>query len=143
MQWYYLLMKQNMKITLLLTNCWPNRSQRLMLLLKGLKKFKNFPITTKKKEKLFTEFKSVLLDKEYQIIKICMLEHIDSLNFSIIYSVYKDDNKFDHGIKEKIYIQLLNNIISNIDTHIDIIFDTFNKKDFEKKSSNHNHLILI
>lgn len=114
-----------------------------MLLLKGLKKFKNFPITTKKKEKLFTEFKSVLLDKEYQIIKICMLEHIDSLNFSIIYSVYKDDNKFDHGIKEKIYIQLLNNIISNIDTHIDIIFDTFNKKDFEKKSSNHNHLILI
>lgn len=71
--------------------------------------------------------------------------HIDSLNYSIIYSVYKNNNnKFDQGIKEKIYIQLLNNIVSNIDTHIDITFDTFNKKDFEKKSSNlyYNYIIL-
>ena len=98
------------------------------------KKVKNFPIPPKKKEKLFTEFKSVLLDKEYQKIKVCMLEHIDSLNYSIIYSVYKkDDNKFDQDSKEHIYIQLLNKIVSNIDDQIDIIFDTFNKKDFEEK----------
>ena len=63
-----------------------------------------------------------------------MLEHIDSLNYSIIYSVYKkDDNKFDQDSKEHIYIQLLNKIVSNIDDQIDIIFDTFNKKDFEEK----------
>lgn len=98
------------------------------------KKVKNFPIPPKKKEKLFTEFKSVLLDKEYQKIKVCMLEHIDSLNYSIIYSVYKkDDNKFDQDSKEHIYIQLLNKIVSNIDDQIEIIFDTFNKKDFEEK----------
>lgn len=98
------------------------------------KKVKNIPIPPKKKEKLFTEFKSVLLDKEYQKIKVCMLEHIDSLNYSIIYSVYKkDDNKFDQDSKEHIYIQLLNKIVSNIDDQIDIIFDTFNKKDFEEK----------
>lgn len=53
------------------------------------KKIKNYPIPTKKKEKLFTEFKSFLLDNEYQKIKVCMLEHIDSLNYSIFYSVYK------------------------------------------------------
>lgn len=98
------------------------------------KKVKNFSIPARKKEKLFTEFKSVLLDKEYQKIKVCMLEHIDSLNYSIIYSVYKkDDNKFNQDTKEQIYIRLLNNIVSNIDTHTDIIFDTFNKQDFEKK----------
>lgn len=98
------------------------------------KKVKNIPIPPKKKEKLFTEFKSVLLDKEYQKIKVCMLEHIDSLNYSIIYSVYKkDDNKFDQDSKEHIYIQLLNKIVSNIDDQIEIIFDTFNKKDFEEK----------
>lgn len=98
------------------------------------KKVKNIPIPPKKKEKLFTEFKSVLLDKEYQKIKVCMLEHIDSLDYSIIYSVYKkDDNKFDQDSKEHIYIQLLNKIVSNIDDQIDIIFDTFNKKDFEEK----------
>lgn len=98
------------------------------------KKVKNFPIPPKKKEKLFTEFKSVLLDKEYQKIKVCMLEHIDSLNYSIIYSVYKKDgNKFNQDSKERIYLQLLNNIVLNIDEQIDIIFDTFNKKDFEEK----------
>lgn len=101
------------------------------------KKVKNFPISPKKKEKLFTEFKSVLLDKEYQKIKVCMLEHIDSLNYSIIYSIYKkDDNKFNQVKKEKIYMQLLNNIVSNIDERIDVIFDTFNKRDFEEKIIN-------
>lgn len=113
------------------------------------KKVKNFPIPPKKKEKLFTEFKSVLLDKEYQKIKVCMLEHIDSLNYSVIYSVYKKDgNKFNQDIKERIYLQLLNNIVLNIDEQIDIIFDTFNKKDFEEKiinsiKLNHNVLSII
>ena len=40
------------------------------------KKVKNFPISPKDKEKIFTEFKSVILDKKYQRIKVCMLEHI-------------------------------------------------------------------
>lgn len=53
------------------------------------KKVKNYPVPAKKKEKLFTEFKSTMLDKEFQKIKICMLEYIDSLNYSIFYSVYK------------------------------------------------------
>lgn len=105
------------------------------MLLKGLKEGKKFPNPSQEKGKLFTEFKSVLLDKEYQKIKVCMLEHIDSLNYSVIYSVYKKDgNKFNQDIKERIYLQLLNNIVLNIDEQIDIIFDTFNKKDFEEKN---------
>lgn len=78
-----------------------------------------------------------------------MLEHIDSLNYSVIYSVYKKDgNKFNQDIKERIYLQLLNNIVLNIDEQIDIIFDTFNKKDFEEKiinsiKLNHNVLSII
>ena len=89
------------------------------------------------------------MDKEYQKIKVCMLEHIDSLNYSVIYSVYKKDgNKFNQDIKERIYLQLLNNIVLNIDEQIDIIFDTFNKKDFEEKiinsiKLNHNVLSII
>lgn len=62
---------------------------------------------------------------------------IDSLNYSIIYSIYKkDDNKFNQVKKEKIYMQLLNNIVSNIDERINVIFDTFNKRDFEEKIIN-------
>lgn len=98
------------------------------------KKIKNYPIPAKKKEKLFTEFKSFLLDNEYQKIKVCMLEHIDSLNYSIFYSVYKKtDKRFNQKRKEQVYIKLLNKIVSNIDCQMDVIFDTFNKNNFEKE----------
>ena len=99
------------------------------------KKVKNFPIPPKKKEKLFTEFKSVLLDKEYQKIKVCMLEHIDSLNYSVIYSVYKKDFeekiinsiKLNHNVLSIIQqdsrlefgLQFIDNICSVIRLHID------------------------
>lgn len=33
-------------------------------------------------------------------------------------------------------MQLLNNIVSNIDERINVIFDTFNKRDFEEKIIN-------
>lgn len=110
------------------------------------KKVKNYPVPAKKKEKLFTEFKSTMLDKEFKKIKICMLEYIDSLNYSIFYSVYKKiDDKFNQNKKEQIYIKLLNKIVSNINCKIDIIFDTFNKSDFEEKiikSTKHNTHVL-
>jgi len=57
------------------------------------KKVKNFPISPKDKEKIFTEFKSVILDKKYQRIKVCMLEHISTMNYSIYYAVYKKKSK--------------------------------------------------
>lgn len=36
-------------------------------------------------------------------------------------------------MKEERYIYLLNNIVSFIKENVDIIFDSFNKIDFEKK----------
>ncbi|MCD7950748.1 MAG: DUF3800 domain-containing protein [Erysipelotrichaceae bacterium] len=98
------------------------------------KKIRNMPLSAHEKEKVFTEFKSVLLDNQYQRIKICMLEHINSLNYTIIYSVfYKSDRKIFQMQKEEQYICLLSKIIMHIDCDIDVIFDTFNKKDFENK----------
>lgn len=97
------------------------------------KKIKNIPLSANQKEKIFVEFKSVLLDKEFQKIKIRMLEHINNLDYSVLFSVYnKIDCKMNQETKEKQYIELLNNIVSHIDTDIDIIFDAFNKKDFEQ-----------
>lgn len=97
------------------------------------KKIKNMPLSAKQKEKIFVEFKSVLLDKEFQKIKIRMLEHINNLDYSVLFSVYnKKDCKMNQETKEKQYIELLNTIVSHINTDIDIIFDAFNKKDFEQ-----------
>lgn len=56
------------------------------------------------------------------------------LKNQIIYSCYlKKDGNFNQNEKEVQYIKLLNNIVSSISDDIDIIFDTFNKKDFETK----------
>ena len=113
------------------------------------KKVKNFPISPKDKEKIFTEFKSVILDKKYQRIKVCMLEHISTMNYSIYYAVYKKKSKsFYQQEKENVYISLLNKIVSQIDCEIDIIFDTFNKTDFELKiiesiKQNNNVLSIV
>ena len=113
------------------------------------KKIKNFPISPKEKEKIFTEFKSVILDKKYQRIKVCMLEHINTMDYSIYYAVYKKkNNSFYQQEKENVYISLLNKIVSHIDSEIDIIFDTFNKADFELKiiesiKQNNNVLTIV
>lgn len=50
-------------------------------------------------------------------------------------------------MKEKVYIKLLNNIVASINEPIEIIFDTFNKKDFEQKIiqdiSKNSHVMKI
>lgn len=87
----------------------------------------------KEKEKIFNEFKSTILDRSYQRIKKRMLIEINKLNHSIIYSCYiKKEQHFNQAIKEMQYVKLLSNIVSSIDMEITIIFDAFNKKDFEQ-----------
>ena len=98
------------------------------------KRIKNIPLPPRKKEQIFTEFKSVLLDREYQRIKVKMIEHINMMNYSIFYSVYRKENKKMNQItKEEQYILLLENIVSKFDKGTDIIFDAFRKKDFEDR----------
>jgi len=99
-------------------------------------RFKNsisaFPISPKKRAQLFTEFKSTLLDKDYKRIKYKMLEEINNIKPCVIYSCYiKKGIMFSQKIKEESYIVLLSKIVSSIDLDISIIFDTFNKPDFE------------
>ncbi|MCD7809012.1 MAG: DUF3800 domain-containing protein [Erysipelotrichaceae bacterium] len=98
------------------------------------KRIRSIKIKPKMKEKVFNEFKSTILDKEFQKIKVRMLEEIMEIDVKIIYSCYKkDDNCFNQILKEKKYIELLKNIVSYVDDDINVIFDSFNKLDFEKR----------
>ncbi|MGX8850958.1 DUF3800 domain-containing protein [Amedibacillus sp. YH-ame10] len=98
------------------------------------KKVKNIPLSKREKEKIFIEFKSVYLDNKYQKIKILMLKQINQLNYKIIFSMYnKNGNRMNQETKEKQYILLLDNIVSKTSKGIDIIFDSFNKNNFEQK----------
>lgn len=101
------------------------------------KKAKQINISGKKRAQLFTEFKSTLMDRNYQKLKITMLSELSSINHYIIYSCYiKKDAYFPQILKEDIYIQLLSKIVENASCDLNIIFDTFNKQDFESNIIN-------
>lgn len=96
------------------------------------KKAKKINISDKKKAQLFTEFKSTLMDRNYQKLKITMLSELSSIDHYVIYSCYlKKDRIFPQSLKEDVYIQLLSKIVKSASVELDVIFDTFNKKDFE------------
>lgn len=98
------------------------------------KSISDFKVSDKFKMILYTEFKSVELDKRYQRIKKKMLSEITSIDHSIIYSCFiKKGTKFPQNLKEDMYIALLSKIVSSIDEDFSIVFDTFNKKDFEDR----------
>ena len=88
----------------------------------------------REKARVFTEFKSVLLDRSCQRIKTGLLEEIVSTNGMILCSFYKKNSfSFNQSIKEAVYILLLTDIIDNIQAEIHVVFDSFNKKDFERR----------
>ena len=101
------------------------------------KQFKNsvrgYKISHKAKSRLFTEFKSVLMDRNYPKYKKKMLEEISSTDCSIIYSYYsKNGSNINQILKQSIYITLISKIVSCIEQDIDIIFDGFGIEGFEK-----------
>ncbi len=108
----------------------------VLTLEKNYKMFKNSAkliyVSPKYKSIIFTEFKSHLLDYDYQKIKLKMLESISRMPCSIIYSKYNKNKKvLNQILKERVYVSLLINIIKVIPDKIEVIFDAFNKKDFE------------
>lgn len=112
------------------------------------KKVNTMKLKPKIKEKIFNEFKSTILDREFQRIKVKMLEEIMQVENQTIYSCYlKKGENFNQSMKEEQYINLLNNIVSFIKKDVDIIFDSFNKADFEQKIiesiSQHSNVISI
>ena len=101
------------------------------------KQFKNsvkgYKISHKAKSRLFTEFKSVLMDRNYPKYKRKMLEEINSAGCSIIYSYYsKNGSNINQILKQSIYITLISKIASCIEQDINIIFDGFGIEGFEK-----------
>ena len=97
------------------------------------KKVSNYPLSNKLKEKVFLEFKSTILDGQFQKIKENMLLEINSLDGAIIYSFYvKKHKEMKQVLKESVYITLLSNIINSIEESVDIVFDKFNNKEFEE-----------
>ena len=96
------------------------------------KRIKGFPISNNERMKIYTEFKSTLLDKGYQRIKLRMIEEIDQLDSCIIFSCYiKKDPSFPQEVKEKTYIELLEKIVDTISEDVSVIFDRFNIPSFE------------
>lgn len=102
------------------------------------KKFKKsisgIKLSEKEKQTVYLEFKATLLDKKYSRIKVKLLSAIRDIEDSVVYSCYIKKNEIlNQPLKESVYITLLSNIINSFDNSISIIFDRFNKPDFENR----------
>ena len=96
------------------------------------KSIKKYPISEKYKAKLYTEFKSTLLDRDYSRIKKRMLEEIIATNGTIIYAYRKKSTaRKNQTYKESTYIELLYSILKTLEQNTTVIFDRFGKSDFE------------
>lgn len=106
-------------------------------------KIKLFKLSTKTRQRLFMEFKSVDLDNHFQKMKVKMLEEISSVDSAIIFSCYLKKNRdFNQKLKEDTYVMLLSKIANELYDDTDIIFDSFNKSDFERRIVNSISQIL-
>ena len=102
------------------------------------KHFKNsiadLRLKDKAKRLVYQEFKSFIIDRNYKRIKIQMLMEISKFADAVIYSCYiKKTDKLYQKSKEDVYIRLLSSIVNAIESEIDIVFDSFNKKDFNER----------
>ena len=94
--------------------------------LKGLK------LKQKAKSKIFTEFKSTLLDRNYYYIKRKLLFSLSSLDYSVLFSCYRKKlNKMNQIQKESVYIALISNIFGEMRNKTEVIFDRFGLSKFE------------
>ena len=99
-----------------------------------LKDISGIPLSDRVKAKIYTEFKSTLLDKNFQRIKIKMLDEIASIGPVIIYSCFsKKIGTFSQADKETAYLILLSQIVDDVQDEICIVFDAFNIKSFDEQ----------
>ena len=80
------------------------------------KKARSISIPAKDKSKLFTEFKSVLMDRRYQKLKVKMIESIAEIDriseYSNVQAIMSRDSQQESGI------QLVDNMCSIIRLHL-------------------------
>ena len=95
---------------------------------------KSFPMKEKDRRRVFNEFKSIWLDDSYPVLKRDMLEHIANADCTIYFKYYELNNEIIYqDKKEKIYIELLSSLVSEINEEVAVYFDSFGKKDFEDR----------
>lgn len=100
------------------------------------KKAINYKIAEDLRAKLFTEFKSILMDSKFQSLKKKMIEEIVKADTAIVYSIYfKKEKKIKKSFKNKIYIKMLSKIVKGIKTNVEIVFDN-NSKDYDENIIN-------
>lgn len=98
------------------------------------KQILSIPMTRKQKEKVTYEFKSTLLERTYPNIKRKLLYKLNNLNCQVIFSSRELNCRLNQDVKERIYIELLSNIVNYIKEEIIIItFDSFGDAKFENK----------
>ena len=98
------------------------------------KKAQRSHLSQKSKARLFNEFKSTIMDKEYINLKREMLHEISNLDNRILFSTYrKRSNIFRQREKETAYIKLLSEITGMIVFPVEIVFDSFNLHSFEER----------
>ena len=118
----------------IVTGLLVNSKEDVELAYKRFKKsIKGFPIPSELKSKLFTEFKSIEMDRTYQKIKTRMLCCLNDFDHCVIYSCFiKKEIIFPQEEKERTYIGMLSSIVATIDSDVIVLFDRFRKADFEK-----------
>ena len=98
------------------------------------KKAQRSHLSQKSKARLFNEFKSTIMDKEYINFKREMLLELSKLDYTILFSTHRKQNiLFKQREKETAYIRLLSRITEMIVFPVEIIFDSFNLHSFEER----------
>lgn len=104
------------------------------------RKIRDYRISDREKRKLFTEFKSTLMDQHYQKLKIKMLEEVIAFDNTVIYSTYiKKDEVFRQSRKEDIYVLLLSKIVASLEQETEIIYDLSTSMTLRKGSMRPSH----
>jgi hypothetical protein len=85
--------------------------------------------SAKTKSLLLTELKDYQLNKSYRILKRTVLNELAGSG-SYYYSLYIKKKHFKQVDKEKMYIRLLKEIASKIDSKINIVYDEFRLQRF-------------
>lgn len=88
------------------------------------KKANGYKMSENLKAKLFTEFKSTLMDEKFPTLKRKMIEEIKTVDNLIIYSIYfKRDKRLLKDYKFDLYTRMLSKIVDVIGHDIDVVFD--------------------
>lgn len=95
------------------------------------KKAQKIPLSKKYKTILFSEFKSVIMDKEYQQLKKEMLGILNGIQYQVFFGCHIKTTGFKQKDKERAYINMLSSIVSMLPDSVDVCFDSFRNQDFE------------